>query len=43
MVEILLKIFILIMFLSMEEIPQMVKMIGLTLIVCLIIFDYYSD
>ena len=43
MVEILLKIFILIMFLSMEEIPQMVKMIGLTLIICLIIFDYYSD
>ena len=43
MVEILLKIFILIMFLSMEEIPQIVKMVGLTLIICLIIFDYYSD
>ena len=43
MLEILLKIFIIIIFLSMNEIPYMVKMIGLTLALCLIIFDYYAS
>jgi len=43
MVEIILKIFIVIIFLSMSEIPYLIKMIGLTLLICLLIFDYYFD
>ena len=43
MAEIILKIFIIIIFLSMEEIPYFIKIIGIGIAGVAIILDWYTD
>ena len=42
MAEIVLKLFIIIMFLAMDEIPYIVKIIGVAAIGAVIIIDWYT-
>jgi len=42
MAETVLKIFIIIMFLAMEEIPYILKIIGLAVIGTVVIIDWYT-
>ncbi len=42
MVEIVLKLFIILMFVSMDEIPYIIKMIGIAVIGTALIIDWYT-
>tara|TARA_B100001123_G_C14367758_1_gene653608 strand:- start:198 stop:341 length:144 start_codon:yes stop_codon:yes gene_type:complete len=42
MVEIVLKLFIILMFLSMDEIPYIIKMVGIAVIGTAFIIDWYT-